>query len=141
MVCDPQQLTDFRFSTVRNHLFVSVPWAQANSLRGRLLARGIHATACFDPKTHEAGLEIPDAAQVRKAVARSLPFLEKEGLAWMAQRKCIACHHGPFLLWSHNEARRRGFAVDAKKVAAWTDQALALYLKDEKDHQKKKNGC
>lgn len=78
--------------------------------------------------------------QVRQAVERSLPFLEKEGLAWMAQRKCIACHHGPFLLWSHNEARLRGFAVDPKKLGAWTDQALGLFLAGLPGFQKKKNG-
>jgi squalene-hopene/tetraprenyl-beta-curcumene cyclase len=58
----------------------------------------------------------------------------------MQERKCIACHHGAFLLWSHNEARLRGFDVDAKKLDAWTDQALGLYLATEKDHKAKKNG-
>src|SRR4051794_32607672 len=48
-----------------------------------------------------------DPPHVRQAVGRSLVFLEKEGLAWMKERKCIACHHGAFMLWSHNEARQR----------------------------------
>lgn len=81
------------------------------------------------------------AAQVRTAVVRSLPFLEKEGVAWMDNRKCIACHHAPFLLWSHNEARRRGFAVDAQKLDAWTARALDFYLAGSKNAEKKKNGC
>ena len=59
----------------------------------------------------------------------------------MNQRKCIACHHGAFLLWSHNEARKHGFPVDAKKLDAWTTQALGLYLAGEKDALKKRNGC
>ena len=80
-------------------------------------------------------------AQVRNAVVRSLPFLEKEGVAWMDKRKCIACHHGPFLLWSHNEARRRGFAVDRKKLDAWTRRALGFYLAGRKKAEAKKNGC
>jgi squalene-hopene/tetraprenyl-beta-curcumene cyclase len=58
----------------------------------------------------------------------------------MEERKCIACHHAPFLLWSHNEARLRGFDVDARKLDAWTDQALGLYLATEKDHKAKRNG-
>jgi hypothetical protein len=82
----------------------------------------------------------PAPAEVRRAVERGLAFLAKEGIAWMEQRKCIACHHGAFLLWSHNEARQRGFDVDAKKLGAWTDQALGLYLATEKDHKSKKNG-
>ena len=41
MACNPQQLPDFLFSTVRNHLYVSVPWASANRLRNNLAAHGI----------------------------------------------------------------------------------------------------
>ncbi len=87
-----------------------------------------------------AGTPEPSAAQVRKAVQGGLAFLEKEGVAWMDQRKCIACHHAPFLLWSHHEARRRGFAIDEQKLRAWTDRSLGLYLADRKTHETKKNG-
>src|SRR6185295_13124159 len=34
---------------------------------------------------------------VRDTVSRSLPFLEKEGVAWMKDRRCMSCHHVPFL--------------------------------------------
>jgi squalene-hopene/tetraprenyl-beta-curcumene cyclase len=81
------------------------------------------------------------SAEVRRSVERGLGFLAKEGVAWMQEQKCIACHHGAFLLWSHNEARRRGFAVDAAKLDSWTDQALDLYLNNEKDRREKKKGA
>ena len=61
------------------------------------------------------------AARVREAVDRSLPFLEREGVAWMTAKDCASCHHVPFLLWSHNEARARGVVVDEKKLSDWTD--------------------
>lgn len=64
---------------------------------------------------------LTEAAKTRKAVERGLPFLEKEGVAWMKEKGCASCHHVPFLLWSHNEARTRGVAVDDKKLADWTD--------------------
>jgi squalene-hopene/tetraprenyl-beta-curcumene cyclase len=64
------------------------------------------------------------AADVRKAVERSLPYLEREGVAWKEKYNCLSCHHVPFLLWSHNEARARGFTIDRKKLAGWTDWAL-----------------
>src|SRR5205085_461549 len=64
------------------------------------------------------------AADVRKAVERSLPYLEKEGVAWMEKYNCLSCHHVPFLLWSHNEARARGFPIDRGKLARWTDWSL-----------------
>jgi hypothetical protein len=50
--------------------------------------------------------------QIHQSVERSLPYLEKEGTAWMKKRKCIACHHVAYLLWTHNEAATRGFAID-----------------------------
>src|SRR4051812_21344890 len=58
--------------------------------------------------------QVNDTA-VRDAVSRSLPFLEKEGVAWMEGRSCMSCHHVPFLLWSHRSAQARGFKVDSQK--------------------------
>ncbi len=63
----------------------------------------------------------PDADEVRKVVEKSLPFLEKGGAAWMYQkRECAGCHHA-LMLWSFNEARVQGLAVDDKKLDDWTD--------------------
>lgn len=58
---------------------------------------------------------------VRDAVSRSLPFLEKEGVAWIKDRRCMTCHHVPLLLWSHRLAQAQGFTVDVKKLAEWDD--------------------
>src|SRR5579885_3316633 len=84
------------------------------------------------------GEATPNAA--RRSVEKALPFLEKEGLAWLQNRKCIACHHGAYLIWSHREAARIGIAVDEKKLAAWTGQVLELFLKDKPKHVKYKGG-
>jgi squalene-hopene/tetraprenyl-beta-curcumene cyclase len=102
-----------------------------------LLALPANSPAAAPPKAAPAPAEMG----VRQAVTRSLAFLEKEGVAWMRERKCIACHHAPFLMWSHNEARLHGFTVPAKKLGDWTGEALALYLAGRKDHEAKKNGC
>ncbi len=58
---------------------------------------------------------------VRDAVSRSLPFLEKEGVAWMNTRLCMSCHHVPFLLWSHRLAQAQGFTVESQKLAEWDE--------------------
>lgn len=63
----------------------------------------------------------PSDAAVREAVSRSLPFLEKEGVAWMNDRGCMSCHHVPFLLWSHRAAQAHGLTVDAQKLAEWDE--------------------
>lgn len=62
-------------------------------------------------------------AAVRAAIERSLPFLEKEGVAWMDERGCMSCHHVPFMLWSHRAAQSHGLTVDAKKLAEWDQWA------------------
>ena len=64
--------------------------------------------------------QVNDAA-VRDAVSRSLPFLEKEGVTWMKDRRCMSCHHVPLLLWSHRSAQAQGFTVDANKLAEWDE--------------------
>src|SRR6476659_2332043 len=73
-----------------------------------------------------AAVRADDPAQVndtavRDAVSRSLPFLEKEGVAWMKDRRCMSCHHVPFLLWSHRSAQAQGFKVDSQKLAKWEE--------------------
>jgi hypothetical protein len=72
-----------------------------------------------------AQAETPD---VRRAIERGLPFLEKGGVDWMRDRKCASCHHVTFMIWSHREALDRGFAVDPKKLDAWTRWTLDVSL-------------
>ncbi len=70
-----------------------------------------------------------DAAQVRQAVEKSLPFLEKHGLEWET-KKCVSCHHGPLMMWSGYEARNRGFTVNDKSL----EQVRVKYLKEYGKH-------
>lgn len=67
---------------------------------------------------------LESSAAVRDAVTRSLPYLERKGVAWIAERGCVSCHQTNFLIWTHSEARRRGFAVDPTKLNGWTAWAL-----------------
>ena len=89
------------------------------------MTRVIFATLfCFG--TLSAMVWADDPAQVndtavRDAVSRSLPFLEKEGAAWMKDHGCMSCHHVPFLLWSHRSAQAQGFTVDSQKLAKWDE--------------------
>jgi hypothetical protein len=63
----------------------------------------------------------PDEARLRAALTKGLDFLGKEGDRWMNEKTCNACHHMPLLLWSHREARRRGFAIDDKVFKEFVD--------------------
>src|SRR5580765_4189393 len=67
----------------------------------------------------------PTSQNVRGAVERSLPYIEKVGTAWMQERKCNSCHNVTFLVWTHNKAAARGFNIDRAKLAEWTKWSLA----------------
>ncbi|MDB5339873.1 MAG: Ankyrin [Planctomycetaceae bacterium] len=71
------------------------------------------------------------APQVRQAVENSLAFLEKDGLAWESN-KCASCHHGPWMMWSGYEAKRRGFLVKDESL----EQVRAGMLKAYSSHPK-----
>jgi len=72
----------------------------------------------------------PTSQNVRRAVERSLPYVEKVATSWMQERKCNSCHNVTFLVWTHNEAAARGFEIDRKKLAEWTKWSLADSLSD-----------
>jgi hypothetical protein len=67
-------------------------------------------------------------AQVRQAVEKSLPLLEKDGLEWET-KKCVSCHHGPWMMWSGYEAKKRGFRVNDKSLERVRANALKTYSK------------
>ena len=78
-----------------------------------------------------AGDELPITAEVRRAAERSLPYLEREGIAWIKERGCMSCHTFSFTVWSHQEAQRCDVAVDETKLAEWVGWAREAYLSKE----------
>ncbi|MCE9527923.1 MAG: hypothetical protein K8R36_17920, partial [Planctomycetales bacterium] len=72
----------------------------------------------------------PEPADVRKVVERSLPFLEKEGVGWLETKKCATCHHVPMMIWTHHEARQRGFKVNEEAASKLETAAIGQYLGD-----------
>jgi hypothetical protein len=59
-------------------------------------------------------------ADVSAAIDRGLTFLAKDALAWKAKHKCVSCHHAGLVVWSMNEAKQRGHAVDDAVLADLT---------------------
>ena len=81
----------------------------------RAAVTGEPTRAAHEEAGGETGAGEPGIAAVRRAVSRALPFLEQEGVAWMEGRVpvqegqgCVSCHHVPYAVWSHAEARRAG---------------------------------
>lgn len=69
----------------------------------------------------------------REAVAASLPFLKGAGESWIADKKCVSCHHTGMLIWSAREAQAKGFEVAVSDLADWSDWA---FVHQRSDHEK-----
>ena len=61
--------------------------------------------------------DIPLDVRARQAVERAIPYIEREGAAWIRERNCLACHYAGYMLWSLHEAELHGFALDRGKLA------------------------
>jgi regulation of enolase protein 1 (concanavalin A-like superfamily) len=82
------------------------------------------------PKKRPIRTDIPLAVQARQTADRAIPYIEKDGTAWINGRKCLSCHYAGYMLWSFHDARERGFNIDKDKLAEWTHWALS----QKKDH-------
>jgi len=65
------------------------------------------------------------AAAVKASIDKGLAFLAKDSLTWKTERKCSSCHQIPMALWSLNEAKKLGYAVDDKAVTELMQWVLA----------------
>ena len=68
--------------------------------------------------------DVPLDVQVRQAVERAIPYIEREGEDWIRERKCLACHYARYMLWSLHDADLRGFAIDRGKLAETSRWAM-----------------
>jgi hypothetical protein len=72
--------------------------------------------------------DLPDIPEMQRVVGRSLPFLRREGLAWIEERKCVSCHQVPFMLWGLEVAHSRGIAGQRDGLDRWTRWSLEQTL-------------
>ncbi|HEX3147293.1 MAG TPA: hypothetical protein VHR66_04375 [Gemmataceae bacterium] len=78
----------------------------------------------------------PSVKDVRATVDKSLPFLEKSSATWRTEKKCVTCHQVPFTLWALNDAKARGFNVDAAKLDDITKWAIDFCATNENNGKK-----
>jgi hypothetical protein len=58
----------------------------------------------------------PSESQVRDAVAKALPLIQKGAAGHMANRTCFACHNQGVPILAMTTARSRGFKIDDEEV-------------------------
>ncbi|HTA42361.1 MAG TPA: ankyrin repeat domain-containing protein [Bryobacteraceae bacterium] len=64
--------------------------------------------------------------EIRKAVERALPVLEKSATTFVNKRACISCHHNILPILVLNLARERGVAIDSAALAAVEDKTFRV---------------
>jgi ankyrin repeat protein len=61
---------------------------------------------------------------VRPAVTRALPILQKSANTFVEQRACFSCHHNGLAILTLHMARDRGFAIDTKILQTVEDKTF-----------------
>jgi squalene cyclase len=82
--------------------------------------------------------EGPGPAQVRAAVARSLPLLQKGAAGYADQRQCFSCHNQTLPLLALTTARPRGFAVSDQEVRRQVEFTADSLRRGRDDYRKGK---
>jgi squalene-hopene/tetraprenyl-beta-curcumene cyclase len=59
---------------------------------------------------------------IRRTIARSVPFIERGEGDWIASKGCVSCHHTAFTVWSLGAAKRKGIAVDEAELDGWRNR-------------------
>jgi len=65
-------------------------------------------------------------AQIRGAVNRALPLLQKSAANFVAARACVSCHHNILSILAFHMARRRGFEIDSKVLSSVEDKTFRV---------------
>jgi ankyrin repeat protein len=65
-----------------------------------------------------------DTGAVERALANSLPLLQRSGRAFSERKSCVSCHHHALVAMAVGSARKNGFAAD--ETIAAHEQARAL---------------
>jgi Prenyltransferase and squalene oxidase repeat len=79
------------------------------------------------------------APEVRAALGRALPLLQKGNAGHLEKRTCFACHHQAVPLLAMSTARSRGLAID-EELFQENLRAIAGFLDKNRDNYQKGQG-
>ncbi|MFT5467227.1 MAG: hypothetical protein ACI8UO_002331 [Verrucomicrobiales bacterium] len=73
---------------------------------------------------------------ISAAIDKALPYLEKEGVWWIENKKCVSCHHTSFLVWAKDLALAAGFSVDSEVLDEQRERMWNSFLEEIKPNPK-----
>ncbi len=71
--------------------------------------------------------EVVEPVALNSAVQRSVALLEESAFAYTEKRECFSCHHQTLPAVTLSMARRRGYDVDARRMASQADFTLNYF--------------
>ncbi|MGY8770800.1 MAG: prenyltransferase/squalene oxidase repeat-containing protein [Pirellulales bacterium] len=78
------------------------------------------------------------SAQIRSAINRAIPLIEKASAGSAEQRKCFTCHSQAVPVLAFTEAQRRGFSIDEENLARQLQHTADHLKRGIKNYQKGK---
>jgi len=73
----------------------------------------------------EPSPQAPEPEQIRAAIERTLPLVQKSATEYLKQRECFGCHHQATSVFVLSEAGLRGFDVDRQVIDAQLERTKA----------------
>ena len=69
-------------------------------------------------------LQAQPISDIRAAVTRALPLLQRSAGEFVAKRSCVSCHHNILPILMLHEARNRGFQIDVGVLQSVEDKTF-----------------
>lgn len=91
------------------------------------------------PCSRAIATDTPTAEQIKTAVTKSLPLLQKSAAEYTKQRECFSCHHQALPLFALTTAKAHGFDVSQEAVDKQVAHTLK-HLATNRDNYKKGRG-
>ena len=126
----PPKDADHRALFTRFRIVPNAAVASSPSPKNPKAASASSPPTAVELKKRSIKNDVALAVQAREAAERAIPYIEKDGTAWIKERKCISCHYAGYMVWSLHDARERGFQIDKGKLTEWNKWALS----QRKDH-------
>jgi hypothetical protein len=104
-----------------------------------MMRRHAAAAALLMGLAHPLAAAEPAAHEVRDAVTRALPLIQKGSAGHRAQRSCFACHHQAIPILAMTTARSRGLPADAGEIQKHL-HFIADFLDRNRDEYRKGQG-
>lgn len=103
---------------------------------GLLLLAGLCPASAVAESANKASTN-----EVQLAVEKGLFYIEETSIRWWEKKKCVSCHEGPMMMFSHNIAKRRGFPIDQEKLDFWMEKWVLIGGKvNQRSSDKRKDG-